>query len=651
MNMSIKAAKLNKILPEPIFLSLIYRILGLYVLFGINRFLFILFNHHYFTYDGAGQLWNWIWGGLVFDTVAIFYVNILYIFLTTLPLMIRYKKWYQKMLEGIFIVTNTISIAANLIDVFYYPFTLSRTTSSVFRQFSNETNMGQLFLRFITDYWYGTVIFILMIVALVFIVKKTRPTQKPELKGFTYFAYALVLVPLTYTLFVGGVRGGYKHSTRPITLSNAGQYVENPDEVSIVLNTPFCILKTLGIQTFTSYNFYSPARVDSLFPVVHTPPADQDMNKKNVVIIILESFGKEFFGFFNRDMGPDYKSYTPFLDSLCEESLTFKYSYANGRKSIDLMPSVLVSIPSVIEPFILTENFENKMQSLPYLLEQEGYHTSFFHGAPDGSMGYLAFSKLIGIEQYFGMNEYGNKNDFDGYWAIWDEEFFQYFANKMGEFKQPFMTTFFSATSHHPFVLPERYTGVFPEGPHPINRCIGYTDMALKRFFETASKQSWFNNTLFVITADHCQSEPQQDVYRSSTGSFEIPIIFYSADGSLHGEDKRLIQQIDIMPVILGMLNYNKPYFAFGSDVLHENGENTVENYINGTYQLFYRDFVLISDGKENKGLYRFKTDRLLHDNLLNKQSAIQDTLNIKMKAFIQQYNNRMIENRISMVN
>ncbi len=106
------------------------------------------------------------------------------------------------------------------------------------------------------------------------------------------------------------------------------------------------------------------------------------MNKKNVVIIVLESFGKEFFGFFNNDHGKEYKSYTPFIDSLCEKSLTFQYCYANGRKSIDFMPSVLVSIPSIVEPYVLTECFNNHMQSLPFLLAKEGYHSSFFHGAP-----------------------------------------------------------------------------------------------------------------------------------------------------------------------------------------------------------------------------------------------------------------------------
>lgn len=640
--------KIKALYPEPVFISAILRLAGIYVLFGICRLIFVLFNAHFFSSYDTSRVLKWIWGGLVFDTVAILYVNMLFIMLATLPFKIRYKNWFQSLLSALFIFANTIAIAANIIDVFYYPYTLTRTTSSVFRQFEHESNLGVLFVKFLTDYWYGVIIFMALVAAIVYLTRITKPAGLPKQRGFFYYLYAIVLMAITYTLFVGGVRGGYKHSTRPITLSNAGQYVKEPKEVSIVLNTPFCILKTLEIKTFTKFSYFSPEEADSIYPVIHYFPSRGEMNKKNVAIIIIESLGKEFIGFFNADTDSNYTSYTPFLDSLCAKSLTFRYSFANGRKSIDIMPSVLVSIPSIVEPFVLTECFTNKMQSLPFLLKQEGYHTSFFHGAPNGSMGYLAFSNMIGIDKYYGMNEYGNKKDFDGFWAIWDEEFFQYFAKELGKIPQPFQTTFFSASSHHPFLLPARYNGVFPEGPHPINRCIGYTDMALRKFFETASKQPWFSNTIFIITADHAQSEPQRDIYLTSAGLFEVPVIIYTPDGSLIGQDDRLIQQIDIMPVVLGILNYSKPYFSFGSDVLHSQGGNSVVNYINGMYQLFYKDFLLIADEKQTKGLYNFKTDKLLKNNLGGKAGSVQDTMELKLKAFIQQYHNRMLENRIS---
>ena len=164
-------------MPEPVFMSMIYRIVVMYVLFGICRLLFVLFNFRYFSISGPAHLFQWLWGGLVFDTVAILYVNILYIVLATIPVPFRYKKWYEAILSVLFVVTNSIAIAANLADIFYYPFTLTRTTASVFRQLSNESNLGKLFSKFLVDYWYGTLIFIVVVAGLVYFAKKTRPDK------------------------------------------------------------------------------------------------------------------------------------------------------------------------------------------------------------------------------------------------------------------------------------------------------------------------------------------------------------------------------------------------------------------------------------------------------------------------------------------
>jgi hypothetical protein len=298
-------------------MSMIYRLGGMYILFGVCRLLFLAFNSRYFSISTPAQVFQWFLGGLVFDTVAILYVNVLYIVLATFPVPFRYKKWYEVILSVLFVVANSVALAANFSDIFYYPFTLTRTTASVFRQFSNETNLVTLFSRFLVDYWYGTLLFIVLVAGLVYFTKKTRSSGPVPKFGLLYYGYALLLLLFTYTLFIGGVRGGYKHSTRPITLSNAGQYVHEPAEVSIVLNTPFCILKTLGIKTFSKQEYFTQAKADSLFPVIHYPVQKGEMNKKNVVIIVLESFGKEFIGFFNREPGRQYKSYTPFIDSLC----------------------------------------------------------------------------------------------------------------------------------------------------------------------------------------------------------------------------------------------------------------------------------------------------------------------------------------------
>ncbi|MEJ0030807.1 MAG: LTA synthase family protein [Bacteroidota bacterium] len=290
----------------------------------------------------------------------------------------------------------------------------------------------------------------------------------------------------------------------------------------------------------------------------------------NVVVIILESFSKEFIGAYNKDLPiKDYRGYTPFIDSLVGVSSAFQYSLANGRKSIDAMPSVICSIPSIEVPYVLSHFSGNKVNSLPSLLNEKGYQTGFFHGAPNGSMGFQAFANLCGFDKYYGKDEYEeevNSDDYDGIWGIWDEPFFQYFGKKLTTFKEPFYATIFSVSSHHPYNLPEADKSKYKGGDRDIYKTIEYTDHALKEFFAYASKQSWFQNTLFVVTADHASAEIKYPEYNTTWGYFSIPVFFYHPkwQGKFSGD---IIQQVDIMPTILGSMHYDSPYISFGRNV------------------------------------------------------------------------------------
>lgn len=641
----------NYLNPEPIYKVLIYRLLLVYLIFMLSRIIFYVFNQNYFSNSHLNSLPNIFIGGLVFDTVAILYTNSLLIILSILPFQFRYKKGYQIFLKYLFFICNGIALSANLMDVSYFPFTLSRTTFSVFSQFSNENNLVPLFLKFFIDYWYMVLFFILLMWLMVFLYKKIKlPTlaEKPSIK---YYVKALLLIPVVSAIFVIGARGGILHSTRPITMSNAGDYVQNPSEIHLVLNTPFCLIKTIFHHSLEKKTYFSDqADLENIYNPIHTPNPNDTVEKYNVVLIILESFGKESIGFFNNNL----YGFTPFVDSLCTQSLVFQNSFANGRKSIDILPSTLLSIPSLGEPFVLTEYFSNKLESLPQILKEENYHTSFFHGAANGSMGFSALTNLIGIDHYFGKNEFTNENEINSdesgnLWGIWDEDFFKYYSKKIEGFEQPFFTSIFSVSSHHPFDLPEKYKNKFPEGKHPIYKTIGYTDFALRKFFEAAQKMPWFENTIFVITADHCQSTPTHDEYNTSTGLFSVPIIFYSANEKLNlkGNSVKLIQQIDIMPTLLGMMNYNKSYFSFGNDALNTENHFLV-NFVNGIYQVLYGDFVLHFDGTKTVALFDYKKDVLLQNNLIGSNQELQLKMENFAKAFVQQYNNRIIENRMT---
>lgn len=628
------------------YVALAMRLLILLLVYAILRLGFYGFNIAQFPQVSFNELMFMMFGGIKFDIVALLYINVLYILLEAIPIPFKYNQAYRKVTKWIFVVTNSIGIALNLVDFAYYPFTLKRTTGTVFGQFANEENIGKLFFDFGMEYWYLILGFALIIWGLIKIYDLVI-VEKPKVFNWKFYSVQLALLLTVAFLFVGGVRGGWAHSTRPITLSNAGDYVKAPEEMNIVLNTPFSILKTLKAVTLKEERFFSDEELNKIYPVVHLPKDSAEFKKLNVVVLILESFGKEHIGFFNKQLdNGTYKGYTPFLDSLIEQSYTFNRSYANGRKSIDALPSVITGVPSIGEPFVLSIYSGNKTTSLAKLLADKGYETSFFHGAPNGSMGFSAYMQLAGIQHYYGKNEYNNDADFDGMWGIWDEPFMQFMAKKIDGMKEPFFSSFFSLSSHHPFKVPEKYAGKFPKGTLPLHEPLGYADYALKRFFEKASKSPWYKNTLFVICADHASMSHFKE-YNTMPNSFAIPIVFYYPGGKLKGQSDKLVQQIDIMPTVLNYLHYDKPYFSFGFDAFSPEKNNFVVSNIGNIYNFFKGDYFMTYGNNEVKSVYNLKQDQFLTNDLKGKVPQVQDSLLRSLEAFIQQYNNRMIKNKL----
>ncbi len=628
------------------YLALAIRLALMLLLYGILRLGFYGFNMAQFPQVSFSELMYMMAGGVKFDIVALLYINILYILLVSFPVPFKYNPLFSKISKWVFVVSNSIGIALNLVDFAYYPFTLKRTTGTVFGQFANEENLGKLFLDFGLEYWYLVFFFVLIVWGLIKLYDLVQ-VEKPTVFNWKFYSVQLLLLLTVAFLFVGGVRGGWAHSTRPITLSNAGDYVKSPEEMNIVLNTPFSILKTLKAVSLKEEHFFSDQELNAMYPVVHQPKDSAQFKKLNVVLLILESFGKEHIGFFNKDLeNGTYKGYTPFLDSLIEQSYTFTRSYANGRKSIDALPSVITGIPSIGEPFVLSIYSGNKTTSLAKLLSDEGYETSFFHGAPNGSMGFSAYMQLAGIKHYYGKNEYNNDADFDGIWGIWDEPFMQYMAKQMDQMKEPFFSSFFSLSSHHPFKVPEKYAGKFPKGTLPLHEPLGYADHALKKFFQTASKSPWYNNTLFVICADHASMSHFKE-YNTMPNSFAIPIVFYYPGGELKGVSDKLVQQIDIMPTVLNYLQYDNPYFSFGFDAFAPDRNNFVVSNIGNIYNFFMGDYFMTYGDKEVKSVYNLKADKFLEHDLKGKDLQVQDSLMKHLESFMQQYNNRMIHNKL----
>ena len=629
-----------------VYTALAFRIAIVYLIFSLSRILFYVFNASYFSGISFSGFVTIMRGGLKFDTTAILYINILYILGNIIPFKFRNIPVFQKVLFWIFIITNSIAVFINLADIPYYPFTFRRTTCIIFSQFKNEQNLLGLTFKFLLDYWYVVLLYGLLIWSIVWSYKRIKISEPKIINKPLYYILNSIAMLICIVLIIGGLRGGLSHSTRPITLSNAGEYVENPNETALVLNTPFALIRTINKNGLKKEAFFTDTQLESIYSPIHKPNSNKAFEQKNIVIFILESYSKEFVGALNKHTKiKDYIGYTPFLDSLIGESYVFENAFANGKKSIEALPSVLASIPGMEVPYVLSSYSSNNVNSIASLLKPKGYHSAFFHGAPNGSMGFQAFMKLAKVDEYYGKDEYDNDADFDGMWGIWDEPFFQFYAKKINEFKQPFCVSLFSVSSHHPFAIPEKYEGKLKKGPLPLHQCVNYTDLSLRHFFETARKMPWFKNTIFVITADHASFPYYKECY-NDVDHFAIPLLFYTPDGSLKGIDTTTVaQQIDIMPTILNYLHYDRPYVSFGKDLMHPTENDFTINYLNGNYQIFNNEYLLQSDGKKVTGLYNYTSDRMLKEKVNNPN--IQADLLKKTQAFMQQYNNRMIDNKM----
>jgi len=592
-----------------------------------------------------GEFLSIMKGGLVFDISATVYLNMLFIILQIIPFDFRYNNIYQKIAQYIFFVTNGLALAVNCADFVYYRFVYKRATADIFKTFENEPNLVKIIFRWMIDYWTVVLFGLFILFLMVYLFNKVKVRKPEPANRISYYLVNILFVPLTVAFVIGGARGGLNESLRPITISNAARYVNNTRDVAIVLNTPFSLMRTSGKKVLVKYDFYDDEKLRELFNPHYIPEGNKPVSKENVIIIILESFAREYIGALNKDLeGGTYKGYTPFIDSLIMESLTFDVSLSNGKKSIDAMPSVLASIPSLETPYVISHYANNQVNGLATLLKKKGYYTTFYHGALSRSMGFDSFARMAGFEGYVGIEKYPYKEDLDGMWGVWDESFFKFFADQLNDFPQPFLASIFSLSSHHPFIVPDKYKNKFRKGPAPILEVVGYTDFAVKEFFKKIADKPWFSNTLFVITADHTNESVHKE-FQNNVGSFSIPIIFYKPGSSLKGIKKRIAQQIDIMPTILSYLNYDEEYIAFGNNLLDDSYESFAYNTNGSTYHLYMRDHILEMIDNKPVGLFNYKKDKFLDINLMDKEPELVQQMEEKLKAIIQSYNNRLIDN------
>ncbi len=614
---------------------------------SFSRWLLYIFNVDSFEDLSSKELLRLYFIGFRFDIYTLIIFNIPFIIAYGIPIRIKYNKTFKKIIDSIFVATNAIAVSLNLIDVIYFRYLDKRMSSELFTFITNkDENQGSLIFNFICDFWFMFVIFFIFLFIIITLTQKTRLKEAYFTDKKSWYVNQSVFFILILGLSVIGIRGGFQ--LKPINLATAISYT-SAKNVPLILNTPFSICLSSTSSALNKIDYFDDNEIESLYSPIHKNLKynrfiKKNGNKNNVVIIILESFGQEMIGFYNKDLK---NTHTPFLDSLLNESLTFD-GMSNGRRSIEALPSIFCGLPSLMSTDYPTSRYAiNKVDGLGSILKENGYSTAFFHGGNNGTMSFNSTSRSSGFDDYYGRNEYNNESDFDGSWGIYDDKFLQFTAKKLNEYENPFAAVIFTLSSHHPYSLPDDYIITDTTSRTPFEKTIYYVDNALKKFFDTASKEEWFKNTIFIITADHVNPEHKFNRYKTSRGLYQIPLAFYAPEIIENKSVDEIVQHIDIGISLLSLLDINDTTFSFGRNIFDSIQNPSFICYSNNAYLFSDGQYFMQSDGKDIKKIFDIKKDKTLKNNIYKGNNNKWNKLDTEFKLRLQQYNNRMINNKL----
>jgi len=326
-------------------------------------------------------------------------------------------------------------------------------------------------------------------------------------------------------------------------------------------------------------NTWLKAARDSL---VREVAGDASKPKRNLCIIAEESFGSEFWGCLGRNVDGKAHTLTPRMDALAaQEGLLFTGILADGNRTIRGMEAIFSSIPPLPGDSILARDKSENVETIARVLQRDGYSTLFCYA------GHGTFDFIKNYVSHNGWDRLVEEADFANpahrtAWGVSDEDLLQRGVEEMRQLhatERPFLTTFLTVSNHRPFTYP---AGRIPEDPNAHNRehAVKYADWALGDFFDRARKEPFWNDTIFVVIADHGAR-----VYGRQTiplKSYQIPWLVV-APGLITAPQRNDSTgcQLDVIPTLLGMIG--RPYRSlfFGHDLLKEGGGERDRSLLN----------------------------------------------------------------------
>lgn len=612
-----------------ILLKLFLTLLALYTLL---RALFACLNFN--TLEAGDATWLKVFlYGVIIDISSVVYINFLFILFYFFLFPFLPGKLKIPVLLSLFLIMNLPFIALNTIDLFYYRFNNRRSTTDIFYSLpASIQSFGSLFTR----YWWVLLFFIIISVLFFVIVKRlVNPWRNNIYPGWKTWLPVSVFITSIFVLFARGF------GNRPLSPASPLLYFDpvfQPVINNSSLNMVFAVLKTrtrLQRQTY-----YDPTELNKFFPLTKQFEQVDSFNKKNVVLFVLESFSEQNF------VPGSLKANMPFFDSLRKQSTVMTRTYQNGYESVKGLVAILGSIPPFLNEPLFVSNYSNtRFDGIGSLLKEQGYHTSFFLGAEYDHFNFGKLCKMVGIDNYYSKERMRDKDKSrdDNTWGIYDEYFFDFFGQTMDSIRQPFFSVLYNISSHPPFNIPPERKKQFDSGNAQFN-AMSYVDFCFQELFGQIRTKDWYDNTIFIFTADHTLNAAPENPEWRYYKNLHIPFFVYDPSNAGGGEISAVTQQLDVVPTVLDMLNYEKPFMSFGNSVFREGHQFSISN-INEVFQLIDTTGITGFDAGSGKVVYCYdwNADPALR---LNKKDSCGRPASVWLtKAVVQQFTNSLVEN------
>ncbi len=521
--------------------------------------------------------------GLWFDNVVACYVMIVPLAVVlTAACAGQYNRWWRKGAAIWLTAMYVIMFAVSASNIPYFQYFFKNINSSIFGWFGyTATTAGMVFEE--GSFWLYILLFAVVSAAFATGVNVLHKSFDKKIEGAkkdfrhpVIIAGKVVVTACVTALCLFGIRGRIGYN--PIKISQA-YYCDDSFLNQLGINSAFNLLtsalddmrkenKELRLMPYPKAISYAKeslrisGKIDSAHVLRRYVKADTTMRKHNVVIILMESMSSAFMQTFGQK-----ESLTPTLDSLYNNSLAFTNFYSAGIHTNHGITASLYSFPALMFRNLMKGTVTPKRSGIPTVLKQKGYRNMFFmtHEAQYDNMN--AFLRTNGYDEIYSQEDYPKSERVNAF-GVSDSFLFNYslpVIDRAAKSGKPFLATLLTISNHPPYVIPSSF---HPKTKEPETQIVEYADNAIADFLKKARRCAWYDNTIFVILADHGKIVGKIDGELPQSYN-HIPLIMFGA-GVPSMRYEGLGMQVDVMPTLFGLMGMSYEYDGFGVDLLRE---------------------------------------------------------------------------------